>query len=586
METTLGGSAVVTLPGTPAVAVAYDVPCTMRDGVVLRSDVYRPADGSPGPWPVLLMRLPYDKTQAENVAYAHPSWYAQRGYLVVIQDCRGRWRSDGEWSPFRDEADDGYDTIAWASTLPGSSGKVGMYGFSYAGATQLLAATRQPPALAAICPAMSASQYHDGWTYSGGALNLAFVATWATDLAAGDARKRGDAAEVSRLGAALIAAGSWLGGIPLVDALPVEPARTPYVYDWLDHPDEDDYWRRWSIEADFSRIDVPALHVAGWYDVFATGSLRNFGGMQRGGGPAAVGKQELVVGPWHHMPWLSLDTVGHEPADHTVVDRWQLAFFDRHLKGAGGAGDGNRVRVWLMGEGRWRGFADWPPPGSESTRWFLGSAGSANSVVGDGRLTTEAPDAEPPDRFTYDPLSPIPSFGGQSCCYPGLSPMGPADQAGAECWNGVLVYTSPPLERELILAGNASLVLYAATSAVDTDWTARLCRVDANGRSTNLRAGIVRARFRENLSSSSLVTPNEVYRYEIDLGPVGACLQPGERIRLNVSSSDVPHWDRNFNHGGDNARATVADAVVATQTVLHDRDHPSCLVLPVLGDGA
>ncbi len=184
--------------------------------------------------------------------------------------------------------------------------------------------------------------------------------------------------------------------------------------------------------------------------------------------------------------------------------------------------------------------------------------------------------------FTYDPLVPNPSLGGQSCCYPGISPMGPADQADAESWNSVLVYTSPPLDRDLALAGNAAVVLYAATSAVDTDWTARLCRVDAEGRSVNLRAGIVRARFRDSLTDPTLLEPHRVYRYDIDLGPVGAVVRAGERIRLTVSSSDFPQWDRNLNHGGDPFHATIADAVVATQTVLHDREHPSCLVLPVL----
>lgn len=582
MTNASGGSAAVTLPGEPAVAVEYDVPCTMRDGVVLRADVYRPADGTPGPWPVILMRLPYDKTQAENIAYAHPSWYARRGYIVVIQDCRGRWASDGEWYPFRDEANDGFDTIAWAAALPGSTGKVGMYGFSYAGATQLLAATLRPPALAAICPAMTASQYYDNWTYTRGALNLAFVATWATDLATGVARKRGDAPEVGRLMAALGAAPGWLRALPVSSAAPFDRDAAPYFFDWLDHHTDDGYWRRWSIEADYGRIEVPALHVAGWYDVFANGSVRNFAGMRDDASRAAGNAQQLVVGPWYHMPWVSLDAPGSEPADHTVIDDWQVVFFDRHLKGIEPAAAAEPVRLWLMGEGRWRGFGDWPPAEATATSWYLHGAGAANSATGDGRLSEEAPGTEPPDVFTYDPLVPNPSLGGQSCCYPGISPMGPADQADAESWNSVLVYTSPPLDRDLALAGNASVVLYAATSAVDTDWTARLCRVDAEGRSVNLRAGIVRARFRDSLTDPTLLEPHRVYRYDIDLGPVGAVVRAGERFRLTVSSSDFPQWDRNLNHGGDPFHATIADAVVATQTVLHDREHPSCLVLPVL----
>ncbi len=582
MTNGMDGGAAVTLPGQPAITVEYDVPCAMRDGVELRSDVYRPADASTGPWPVLLMRLPYDKTQAENLTYAHPSWYARRGYMVVIQDCRGRWASDGEWYPFRDEATDGFDTIAWAAGLPGSSGKVGMYGFSYAGATQLLAATLRPPALTAICPAMTASQYYDNWTYTRGALNLSFVATWANDLAAGVARKRGDAGETGRLMAALGAAPGWLRALPVTAGLPYDRETAPYFYDWLDHPTDDDYWRRWSIEADFGRIDVPALNVAGWYDVFANGSVRNYAGLRDAGAPAARSGQQLVIGPWYHMPWFSLDAPGSEPADHTVVDEWQIAFFDRHLKGIEPGDASDTVRLWLMGEGRWRTFGDWPPAEAMPTAWYLHSAGSANSATGDGVLSAEQPGTEPPDVFTYDPLTPSPSLGGQSCCYPGISPMGPADQGPAESWNSVLTYTTPPMERDLAIAGEASVVLYAATSAVDTDWTARLCTVDPSGRSVNLRAGIVRARFRDSLTEPSLLEPHRVYRYEIDLGPVGAVVPAGHRVRLTVSSSDFPQWDRNLNNGGDLFTGGIADAVVATQTVLHDADHPSCLVLPVL----
>ena len=200
-------SAIRALPGSPQVAVQRNVPCRLRDGVTLLSDVYRP-DGD-GPFPVILMRLPYDKTQAENITYAHPSWYARHGYLVVVQDTRGRWTSEGEFYPFLNEAEDGYDAIEWAARLPGANGRVGMYGFSYAGATQLLPATLRPPSLVTICPALTASQYYEGWTYNQGALALAFAASWATDLAGGVARRRGDDEDFAALGAAFAGIHSW-----------------------------------------------------------------------------------------------------------------------------------------------------------------------------------------------------------------------------------------------------------------------------------------------------------------------------------------------------------------------------------------
>ena len=582
-------SPAITLPGEPAVTVEIDVPCPMRDGVVLRADVYRPV-GDEGTWPVLLMRLPYDKTQAEDVAYAHPAWYAGHGYLVVVQDCRGRWASDGGWEPFRDEAADGEDTIAWAAALPGSNGKVGMWGFSYAGATQLLPATRRPPALAAICPAMTASSYDEGWTFTGGALNLAFVASWATDLAVGDARKRGDIAAVERLAKALGGARGWFHSLPLDTYPPLDADNGGYYFDWLAHAPDDDYWRRWSIGADYGRIATPALHVGGWYDIFLEGTVRNFVGLRRGAATeAARAAQKLLIGPWHHMPWVphpGTVPAGGAPADHGVVDARQVAWFDLHLKGQPTDLLDAPVTVYVMGDGRWRDFADWPPPEATPTPFYLHSNGRANSAFGDGRLDAAPPAAEPADRFTYDPLAPVASLGGQSCCYPEISPMGPVDQGAAEQWNSVLVYTSDPLERDLLLVGDAAVTLFSASSARDTDWTARLCTVDPAGRSVNLKAGIVRARFRDGTAAPSLIEPHRVYEYAISLGPIGVRVPAGHSIRLSVSSSDFPHWDRNLNSGGPLFAEGIGEAVVATQTVLHDAARPSRLVLPVIEEDA
>src|SRR5687768_450219 len=319
------------LPGLPEVTVQRNLPCRMRDGVTLYADVYRPA--GQGPFPVILMRLPYDKTQAENISYSHPSWYAQRGYMVVVQDIRGYWASEGEFTPFLNEAEDGYDTIEWAARLPGANGRVGMYGFSYAGATQLLPATLRPPSLVTICPAMTASQYYDGWTYQGGALSLAFVMSWATQLAGGQARKAKDAAALNALNAAFAGITGWHWMLPL-SAYPVLSGEFgSYFSDWLAHPTYDDYWRKWSIDEDYSRLTTPALHVAGWYDVFLAGTVRNFLGMQaEAGSNAARANQKLVIGPWVHMPWAPVSN-SPEGVAPTVVDDWQLRWFDQFLKG-------------------------------------------------------------------------------------------------------------------------------------------------------------------------------------------------------------------------------------------------------------
>jgi putative CocE/NonD family hydrolase len=236
-----------------------------------------------------------------------------------------------------------------------------------------------------------------------------------------------------------------------------------------------------------------------------------------------------------------------------------------------------------MGENRWIEESSWPPEGTEFRDYYLRSGGSANSINGDGELGLEPPGREPPDVYVYDPLFPIPSSGGHSCCFPIIAPMGPADQAEVEVLNGVLVYTSPPLEEDLTIIGPVSATLYAATSASDTDFTAKLCDVSPEGGSTNIQEGIVRARYRESLSDPKPVTPEEVYEYKIDLGPTAYVFKAGHRIRVQVSSSDFPQWDRNLNTGGPLGAEGAAQARVATQTVLHDSDHPSRVTLPVVG---
>ena len=290
------------LPGLPQVTMQRNVPCRMRDGVTLYADVYRPA--GEGPFPVILMRLPYDKTQAENITYSHPSWYAQRGYMVVVQDVRGYWASEGEFTPFLNEAEDGYDTIEWAARLPGANGRVGMYGFSYAGATQLMPATLRPPSLVTVCPALTASQYYEGWTYNQGALALAFAMSWAVNLAGMEARRAKDDEAMASLQAAYANSQGWNWYLPLAEFPPLTGKYGSYFFDWLAHPTYDDYWRRWSIDEDYSRLTIPALHIAGWYDIFLSGSVKNFVGMRTGGGSdAARAGQKLIVGPWTHMPW-------------------------------------------------------------------------------------------------------------------------------------------------------------------------------------------------------------------------------------------------------------------------------------------
>lgn len=565
-------SAVTPAPGYADVAVEGDVECRLPDGVALRADVYRPAREVS--LPVLLMRLPYGKTTAgANWGYAHPAWYAEHGYVVVVQDVRGRYASDGVFTPFLDEEADGYESVEWAAGLPGSNGKVGMYGFSYPGATQLLAAIARPPSLAAIAPGFTSAQFYEGWAYSGGAFSLASMAGWASFLALEAARRAGDEEAHAALLGSLGAAPALYWKLPVCDYLPLLDTYAPYFSDWLDHPAYDDYWRRTAIDEDFSRIEVPGLHCGGWYDIFHSGTVANFRGIRSA-------PQKLLMGPWQHSPWRAIGAAGRKDAGANEIDDWHLRFFDEVLKGERRGVFDHPGRVFVLGEG-WRDVDGWPPSGSVQTTWYLHSDGRANSLYGDGTLSPEPPADERADVYLYDPLMPAPSLGGHSCCAETIAPMGPADQEPYEASKMVLVYTSAPLERELVLLGDAAVELHASSSAGDTDFTARLCVVDPEGVSTNLKEGIVRARFRDSLAEASPLEAGEVYRFRISLGPLAVRLEAGRRIRLDISSSDFPQWDRNLNTGSPLYREPAAAAIVATQAVFHDSSRPSRLLLPV-----
>ena len=564
----------------PGVAVELALPVPMRDGTILRADVYRPE--AHGIYPVLLIRLPYDKTQSENVIYAHPTWYARNGYIVVCQDTRGRYQSEGEFYPFKYEAQDGYDTVQWCGALEGSTGKVGMYGASYGGVTQLLAAVEEPSALGTLIPAVTGSQYYEGWTYNQGAFALGFALSWALSLGINVAQKRRDDTAAASFAASFAASLGLDWSLPLDDIPALNNPDTSFFNDWIAHPTYDDYWKQWSIDEDYSRIQVPAQHVAGWYDIFLSGSVKNFVGLRAGAGNEhARSNQRLLIGPWYHIPWRVLGGEGTEVASPYAVDTWQLEWFDRHLKAEPVATDEAPVRLYVLREGVWRDFDNWPPSGSNATSYFLHSDGRANSLAGDGSLDTKSPDDELADVYTYDPVAPQPGPGGHSCCFENVAPMGPADQFQREINNGVLIYTSVPLTEPLWLIGDVSATIYGATTAVDTDYTVRLCVVDGAGVSTNIQEGIVRARYRESLSNPTLLEPGEIYRYEIPLGPVGVKLDAGERIRVQVTSNDFPQWDRNLNAGNSPGSEGLSSAIVATQVIYHDADHPSSITLPV-----
>lgn len=565
------------------VTVERNVPTPMRDGTVLRADVYRPE--AAGSYPVLIQRTPYDKTVAQQITYQHPAWYARQGYVVVVQDPRGRYLSDGQFRPFLDEAADTADTIGWASGLAGTNGKVATYGFSYAGANQLLGAAEQPAALRCIAPGFTGSDFYDGWTYVGGAFSLAFIVSWVQPLLAlPDALKRGD------LNAAISLASSandfpglyWtqpLQDFPLFKKAGV----ADYFFEWLEHDTRDAFWQALSIRERYDRIVTPALHMGGWYDTFIEGTLENYAALSARAGDDPARLQRLVVGPWTHIPWAPISGVRNFGDDaRNTVDELQASWFDYWLKGEGDVTEWPAVRLFVMGENRWRTYEAWPPPSARIEPWFLHSGGRATSLSGDGALSREAPTEEPPDVYVFNPGWPVPSAGGRSCCVSEIAPIGPFEQSYVEIRNDVLVYTSAPFTRDVEVTGTVEFVLYAATDAVDTDWTAKLVDVDPQGHAINLCDGIVRARFRESLEHPTPIEPERVYEYRIRVGSTANLFKKGHRIRLEVSSSNFPMFDINPNNGQRVGEATLLQSRVATQAVFHDANRASHLLVPVV----
>jgi hypothetical protein len=576
----------------PRLTVDMAVPVPMRDGTTLVADVYRPE--AAGRYPVILLRTPYNR-RFPALAYLQldPMRAAERGYALVVQDTRGRFASEGEFYCFKDEAADGYDTVEWAARQPWSDGKVGMYGASYMGAVQWLAAIARPPHLRCIAPLITASDYHEGWAYQGGAFQLGFNLSWTitTLVLANLAHFNLAEADRAAVRAELIEATDHMsrpfGQIPLRD-LPLlrRFGLAPYYFDWLDHAHDDDYWRRWNIEDHYGEIAVPALNLGGWYDIFLGGTIRNYLGMRAKGASADARTQRLIMGPWlHSTQWPNVigerDFGVRSQGLALDLDGLLLRWFDHWLKGIDtGMLEEPPVKIFVMGENRWRDEAAWPLARAKATPYFFHSAGAANSLDGDGRLSAEAPADEPSDHYVYDPNDPVPTRGGALCCWPAALPAGAYDQREIERRKDVLVYTSQPLERALEVTGPVVVKLFAASSARDTDFTAKLVDVSPDGYARNLADGIIRARYRTTTKSETPIEPGQIYAYDIDLWATSNLFEAGHRIRVEISSSNFPRFDRNPNTGGPLGEETGFQP--AKQTVFHDAMRPSHIVLPVV----
>ena len=534
------------------VRVEADLEATMRDGAVLRADAYRPAGD--GPWPVLLARTPYGKQDAGVLSRLDPIGAAARGYLVVVQDCRGRFRSDGRWAPLVREGEDGYDTVRWAATLPGADGRVAMYGPSYLGYTQWAAIRTQPPDLRAAVPEFTWSDPDDGLLTRGGAYEVGLVTQWTLTLGFDVLERRyvDDPTELRRRLEALTAA---------LDDL------VAHTY-WELPADENPTLARLGLPRPVAgrRLAttgrIPTLTVAGWFDAFLQGSLDNYGRARGGGTPAA-----LIVGPWSHDNQTGRvgETDFGAIADGSRLDGGrsllarELDWLDRHLKpGLDTEDEEPPVLLFMMGADEWRRFPAWPPEAVD-VAWFL-QAG--------GRLSPDPPPDSPPDTFHHDAGNPVPTHGGALLLAP-QSPAGPRDQRLVEQRDDVLVYTSEPMHAPMSVVGRIKVHLVAHSTAPSTDWVARLCDVDGDGVSRNITDGVRRT---PRVHPDTGGRPRE---YVIDLWSTAHVFLPGHRVRVQIASSCFPRWDRNL------ASADAAPSV-ARQSVYHDVARPSRIILPIL----
>lgn len=569
------------------IIVERDVFVKTKDGISLACDIYRPDVSEK--LPALLIRIPYNKTAAQAYTFSHPMWYARNGYIVVAQDTRGRYKSEGEFYPLKYDGQDGNDTIQWISNLPYCNGKVGTYGYSYGGMDQLLAAITQPKNLVTSVPAFTGSDLYNDWNYSHGAFSLAFNTWWTLFLGLDTARKLSKEDE-KRISETINQLPQNYWTLPLNEFFDEETLKkvTPYYFDWLNNPTRNEYWKRNSVQENYEKIQIPCLHIGGWYDAFVEGNIRNYKALSKlQKSDENIPRQRLIIGPWYHMPWsIFVGSVDFGAEAINCMDDFILQWFDFWLKGkTSDFLEDVPVRIFVMGENRWRNETEWPIARTLFSNYYLHSKGRANSISGNGWLDTEPPAEEFTDIYVYDPNDPVPSRGGRSCCVPLFAPMGPEDQRPVEIRNDVLVYSTKPLENDVEVTGLVKMELWASSTAQDTDFTAKLIDVFPDGRAINICDGLVRARFRNSFEKPEAIEPDKIYKYEIRLGSTSNLFKKGHSIRLEVSSSNFPMYDRNPNNSKWSTQVKNDELELATQSIFHDGFYPSHLILPIIPRG-
>ncbi len=544
----------------------FGIMVPMRDGVRLAADLFLP--GGNGRFPTILVRTPYNRKTVFSASYR---FFAKRGYAVVIEDVRGRFASQGVFGSTAQEGPDGNDTLNWIAAQPWSDGRVGMAGSSYLGVAQWWAAIQGNPHLVTISPMCSGDdEYLDRFYSTGGALQVGHRLLWL-------AENLTPPSHVKPLFQ------SYISHLPLQTADVLATGEVlPAWRTALAHPSYDNYWKNLSIREKISRVTVPVLSFGGWFDEYVESDLHAFSQLSK--------QHEMVetwIGPWSHNPGWKFPTRDFGPQSWIPIRDVQADWFDHWITGkpTGSVAEPgfSSLHIFVMGPNIWREEHEWPLARTRYTPVYLNSNGHANSLAGDGALQWQPVRNSSNDSFNYDPKDPAPTAGGAICCEPTILPPGPLDQSAVERRNDVLVYTSEPLTENLEVTGTVRAVLYIATSVNDTDFTVKLVDVRPNGNPLLVTDGIQRLRYRLSLDQPVFVQRNAAYQITVDAGVTSYVFAPGHRIRLEVSSSNFPRFDRNMNSMG--ANAAEGKTIKAHQTVFHKQGYPSALILPVIPNG-
>jgi len=534
----------------------------MRDGIRLAADLYLPGAGRR--YSTILIRTPYNRKAGALGTY---QFFTQRGYAVLMEDVRGRYASQGSFGPTDQEGPDSSDTMNWVSEQAWSNGRIAMAGSSYLGIVQWWAAVQDNPHLVTISPMCSGDdEYLDRFYSTGGALKLGHRLLWLAQNLTPPSKVR-----------PVFAGYIWHLPERTADEAAMGMA-LPLWRSALDHPSYDSYWKRFSLRDQLQRVSIPIFSLGGWFDNYAESDLDAF---------ARLAKRrdviETWIGPWAHNPGLKFPTRDFGPQAAVPIRMKQAEWFDRWMKGdanESGEETGPALHIFVMGPNVWREEHEWPLARTHYTPLYLNSKGHANSSAGDGALAWQPVRKSQSDTFTYDPKFPVPTTGGAICCDPKLLPPGPLDQTEVESRQDVLVYTSPRLPEDVEVTGPVRAILYVATSANDTDFTAKLVDVQADGRPTIVTDGIQRLRYRLSLEKPVFVKRNTAYQISVDAGVTSYVFAAGHRIRLEVSSSNFPRFDRNLN-----SALPVEDEtkiVKAKQTIFHEKGYPSEVILPII----